>query len=119
MVNSNITTVTLDGSETAVHFNRNYPYFWVQCLSGTVLVSINAGIVADADGVFTVSAGTSCGTMHAEDRDTVYLSGDGKAQVCGTYSAHSPFKSGGKGGESNASNEDLRHIKNRLSMTDI
>ena len=100
MVTKNSTTITLTGTEQTVQFDRAYPYFWVQNLGDSdVSISIDSGIVAGADGVITVPAGGSCGTMHGYTADRLYLLGKGKVQVMGTGSAFNPFKAARKGGD--------------------
>ena len=102
MVTKNSTTITLTGSEQAVQFDRSYPYFWVQNLGGSdVLISMDSGIIDGADGVITVPAGGSCGTMHGYPADKLYLLGSGQVQIMGTGSAFNPFKAARKGGENN------------------
>lgn len=99
MVTKNSTTITLTGEEQTVQFDRAYPYYWVQNLGDNdVLISMDGGIVEGADGVMTVPAGGSCGTMHGYTADRLYLLGSGRVQVMGTGSAFCPFKSAAKGG---------------------
>lgn len=100
MVTKNSTTITLTGTEQTVQFDRNYNYFWVQNLGDSdVLISVDNGIVDGADGVITVPAGGSCGSMHGYPADKLYLIGSGKVQVMGTGSAFNPFKAVRKGGD--------------------
>lgn len=99
MVTKNSTTITLTGTEQTVQFDRSYPYFWVQNLGDNdVFISVDGGIVGGADGVITVPAGGSCGTMHGYPADRLYLLGSGKVQIMGTGSAFNPFKTSWKGG---------------------
>ena len=105
MVTKNSTTITLTGEEQTVQFDRAYPYFWVQNLGDSdVLISVESGIIAGTDGVITVPAGGSCGTMHnyTANADRLYLLGSGRVQVMGTGSAFNPFKGARKGGGSQA-----------------
>lgn len=101
MLKTNTQTITLDGSEQEVRFNRNYPYFWVQNQgSSDVLMGIDSGITEGKDGVIVVPAGGSACTMHGyNNRNRFYLLGSGKVQVMGTSSAHNPFKAARKGGD--------------------
>lgn len=70
MVTKNSTTITLTGDEQTVQFDKNYSYFWVQNLGDSdVLISMDSGITEGADGVITVPAGGSCGTMHGYPAD--------------------------------------------------
>ena len=101
MVTKSSTTITLTGEEQTVQFDRSYPYFWVQNLGDSdVLISVDSGIVDGADGVITVPAGGSCGTMHnyTANADRLYLLGSGKVQVMGTGIVFNPFKLAKKGG---------------------
>ncbi len=99
MVKTNITTVTLDGTETAVQFDKNYTHFWLSNIGDSaVYAALNEGVTPDADGVLTVPAGSAACTMHGYGADTLYLSGTGKVQVLGAYSADCPFKANKKGG---------------------
>lgn len=113
MIKTNTQTITLDGTEQEVRFNRNYPYFWVQNQGySDVLMSINSGIAEGKDGVMTVlSGGTAC-TMHGYDLDRFYLMGTGKVQVVGTYSAHCPFKPAQGGGDNTASGATYYSLAN-------
>lgn len=100
MVTKSSTTITLTGEEQTVQFDRSYPYFWVQNLGDSdVLISVDSGIIDGADGVITVPAGGSCGTMHGCSADKLYLLGKGKVQVMGTGSAFNPFNLARRGGE--------------------
>lgn len=108
MVNSNVTTIELTGTEQEVRFSLKYPYFWCNNLSDTpVLMSKQSGIAEGADGVVIVPAGGTACTMHGYTDDVVYVSGTGKVQVMGTYSAFNPFKvapAAGSGGGSTGQN---------------
>lgn len=100
MVNSNVTTLTLTGSEQKVRFALPYPYYWIHNMGDSdVYVSMDEGISAEADGVITVPPGSAACTMHGCTYDTVYVSGTGKIQIMGTYSAFNPFKFASGGGE--------------------
>ena len=99
MVTKNVATVNLNG-EASMKFDKEYNYFFVSNLSGNdVLISMESGIIADKDGVIIIPEGASAGTMHGYAANTIYLSGSGKVQVMGCYSAFNPFKKSMKGGE--------------------
>ena len=112
MVTKNVTTITLSG-ETAVQFNQTYNYFWITNLGDDdVFASMDSGITEGADGVIIIPSGSSASTMHGYNSDTVYLNGNGKVQVMGTFSAFNPFKVAKKGGEfKTASGDDNYTIK--------
>lgn len=101
----NTKTITLTGSETAVKFDRNYPYFWVINYGDSdVYMSVKPGIVPDTDGVVTVPAGGGACSGDVGQADTLYLLGTGKVEVSPQFNAVCPFfKAGGKGGESEPS----------------
>lgn len=104
-IKTNTKSVTLTGEEIHLHFSSAYSNFWVRNDgSGTLLMSLSPNISEGKDGVIEVPAGSSAGTMHGFEgsRNDLYLLGSGKVQVMGTFSADSPFKTAGKGGEGNA-----------------
>ena len=98
MVKKNVTTVELNGL-AKVQFDKEYNYFFVNNISGGDVLMSTDLIVEGADGVITIPDGASYGTMHGYATDTVYVKGNGKVQVMGTYSAFNPFKAAVKGGE--------------------
>lgn len=100
-ITTNAKELTLDGTEVHVHFTSGYPFFWLRNDSGEkVLMSLSPNISEGKDGVISVLAGSSAGTMHGFEgtRNDLYLLGSGTVQIMGTGSAHNPFKSRGKGG---------------------
>lgn len=106
LIKSNAKEITLTGEEVHVKFASAYPYFWVRNDGGeTVLMSLSPNISEGGDGVVSVLAGGSAGTMHGfnSTRSDLYLSGSGKVQVMGTYTPENPFRNAGKGGEDGGS----------------
>lgn len=100
-ITTNAKELTLDGTEVHVHFTAGFSYFWLRNDSGgTVLMSLSPNISEGKDGVISVLAGSSAGTMHGFNgtQNDLYLLGSGKIQIMGTGSAHNPFKTAGKGG---------------------
>lgn len=99
----NVKTITLTGGETAVKFDANYPYFWVQNFSDSdMYMSVSPNIVPDADGVILVPAKCGRSTGDVGQTNTLYISGSGKVEITAQYNAVCPyFKYAGKGGEIN------------------
>lgn len=100
-IQTNAKELTLDGTEIHVHFLSGYSDFWVRNDgTGTVLMSLSPNISEGKDGVVSVPAGSSAGTMHGFDdtRQDLYIFGSGKIMVMGTYTPENPFKSRSKGG---------------------
>ena len=103
----NIATVNLDGTECKVTFESDYPYFYVTNLgSSDVYASFESGSAADADGVYTIPAGSTRPLMVGlsaakliKSADTLYITGSGKVQIEGSMVQISGFKDGQKGGE--------------------
>ncbi len=95
-------TITLTGEETAVKFDKQYPYFWVQNLGKSdVYMSVKPGIVPDSDGVKLVPAGGGKSSGEVHPVNTLYLLGSGKVEVSPQFNAFCPFfKPAGKGGDS-------------------
>ncbi len=105
-ITTNTKEITLTGEEIHVRFSSAQPYFWLRNDgSGTVLMSLSPNIEEGGDGVISVLAGSSAGTMHGFEgtRSDLYILGSGKVQVMGTGSAHNPFRNACKGGESDGS----------------
>lgn len=102
-IETNAMEIELTGAEERVWFMAGYPYFWVRNDSAdTVLVSLSPNISEVGDGVISIPAGSSIGTMHGNRTHDFYIKGSGKVMVMGTGSAHNPFKPLGKGGDVNA-----------------
>lgn len=102
-ITTNTKSLELTGEETHVHFTTAFPYFWLRNdSSGTVLMSLSPNIEEGGDGVISVLAGSSAGTMHGYNStcNDLYLSGRGKVQVMGTHTPENPFRNCRKGGDS-------------------
>lgn len=98
-IETNAMEINLPDGETQVRFTAGYPYFWLRNdSSDTVLISLSPNIAEGKDGVISIPAGSSNGTMHGHRLNDLYISGSGKVMVMGTGSADNPFKSAGKGG---------------------
>ncbi len=96
-------TITLTGEETAVKFDKQYPYFWVQNLGKSdVYMSVKPSIVPDSDGVKLVPAGGGKSSGEVNPVDTLYLLGSGKVEVSPQFNAFCPFVNAAKGGDSNS-----------------
>lgn len=120
-ITSNTKPLELTGEEVHVHFASAFPYFWLRNDgSGTVMMSLSPNIEAGKDGVIKVLVGSSAGTMHGFEgtRSDLYLLGSGAVQVMGTYSAHNPFKQGGKGGGSGV-NKISQCLYGEALITDV
>lgn len=100
MINSNVTTITLDGAETAVEFERGYPYYQITNRGDAdIYVSMSPGIVPETEGVYTVPAGGSEIIGEGYAFPAFYILGTGKAYIRGKRDAMSAsFKSAAKGG---------------------
>ncbi|MCH5348085.1 MAG: hypothetical protein J1E40_02070 [Oscillospiraceae bacterium] len=99
---SNVKTINLTGEETKVIFEQKFMCFWVQNMgSSDVYAYLEAGSEPEADGVIAIGAGTSARVSAADlsQINTLYLQGNGKVQIVGCYSVHSPFTRKKKGGD--------------------
>lgn len=103
MVNSNVTTITLDGNETKIEFSVSYPYYQITNKGDTdIYVSLSPNITPEAEGVYTVSAGSSEIIGSGYSFNAFYVLGTGKAYIRGkTNAMPASFKIAGKGGENN------------------
>lgn len=116
MVKKNITTIVLNG-EIKVQFDKEYNYFFVNNLSGNeIYMSMENNISADKDGVIIIPEGSSAGTMHGYAADSLYVSGSGKVQIMGCYSANNPFKKNVKGGEIKTANGNNISVNNSVNF---
>lgn len=95
-----VKTIELAGTETAVTFPQNHPYYMILNMGGEELyVSGNPGIVPYADGVYAVPAGTEIRVSPEASGDTIWLLGSGRVQVrAEEIAAQTSFRSRGKGG---------------------
>jgi len=89
----NVKTIELSGTETAVRFGENYPYFWVRNYgSGDVYMSLSPDVAPDADGVIRIPARSG--------RSSGDFIGSGKIEITPQHNAVCPFfKPAGKGGD--------------------
>ena len=100
-IETNAKSLELTGEEVHVHFTAGFPYFWLRNDGNdTVLISLSPNISEGKDGVISVLAGSSAGTMHGfnSTRQDMYISGSGKVQVMATHTPENPFRNARKGG---------------------
>lgn len=97
-----VKTITLDGTETAVKFEKGYPYYVITNMGdGELYASGNSGITAYADGVYTILPGMETRISPELSADTVFLLGSGMVQVrAEEIAVPTSFNSSGKGGGS-------------------
>lgn len=115
-IETNAMEIELTGGELQVRFTAGYPDFWVRNdSSDTVRISLSPNISDGKDGVISIPAGSSNGTMHGYRLNDLYISGSGKVMVMGTGSAHNPFKSRGKGGD-NGFSGDYNDLTNKPAI---
>jgi len=103
----NVKTIELSGTETAVRFGENYPYFWVWNYgSGDVYMSLSPGIAHDADGVIRIPARSGRSSGDVGQANVLYFIGSGKIEITPQHNAVCPFfKPAAKGGESSFSGD--------------
>ena len=109
-IQSNTKSFELTGEEVHIHFTAGFPYFWLRNDgSDTVQMSLSPNISEGKDGVISVLAGSSAGTMHGfnSTRQDMYISGSGKVQVMATHTPENPFRNARKGGGENGKSEKL------------
>ena len=110
IIETNAKSLELTGEEVHVHFTAGFPYFWLRNDGNdTVLISLSPNISEGKDGVISVLAGSSAGTMHGfnSTRQDMYISGSGKVQVMATHTPENPFRNARKGGGENGKSEKL------------
>ncbi len=102
MINSNVTTLTLSGSEIAVKFSVGYPYFQITNKGDSdIFVSSKPNIFPETDGTYTISAGTTERIGNGYRFNTFYILGTGKAYIRGELTAiPTSFKQSVRGGDS-------------------
>lgn len=105
MVNSNVTTLDLNGSETVVEFEKGYPYYFIRNDGNdNIYVSTFPNITPETEGVYTVPAGGTERIGSGYSLSKFYILGTGKAYIRGEQIAVPPsFKKGAKGGDKNIS----------------
>ncbi len=97
----NVKTIELSGTETAVRFGENYPYFWVRnCGSEDVYMSLSPDVVPDADGVIRIPARSGRSSGDVGQANVLYFIGSGKIEITPQHNAVCPFfKPAAKGGD--------------------
>lgn len=99
-----VKTVTLTAdTPQKVTFDGAYPYYWIDNKSASdVYASVGGTPEADADGTYTVAAGSQMRISGGVGNNGITLLGEGKVQVVASAIAACPFKSapavGGGGG---------------------
>lgn len=81
--NSRNTYLTLDDtSECTVIFSAKYRIFTIRNTGDSVVyASLNQGITANTDGVYTVNAGEVVNIAFLKETDTIYIKGSGTAEI--------------------------------------
>ena len=97
-----VKTITLDGTETAVKFEKGYPYYVITNMGDSELyASGSPGITAYADGVYTILPGMEIRISPELSADTVFLLGSGMVQIrAEEIAVPTSFRTAGKGGGS-------------------
>ena len=120
MVNSNVTTITLDGNEIKIEFSESYPYYQITNKGDTdIYVSLSPNITPEAEGVYTVSAGGSEIIGGGYSFNAFYVLGTGKAYIRGKQNAMpASFKiareGGGGSGDYSEFEQELDDIRNEV-----
>lgn len=121
IVNSNVTTLDLSGSEIAVKFGTGHAYYQITNKSDTdFYVSLSPNITPETEGVYTIAAGGSEIIGDGYSFNKFYILGTGKAYIRGKRDAMSAsFKKAEGGGESGSPEieqeiESLRNDVNSL-----
>lgn len=102
MIEKNVDTITLDGTEQAVEFSQAYPFFFIDNRSdNSVYASFSPSFTEGAAGVFDIPAKSmqridiNGGTV-----SKFYISGSGTVVVRASYIAFPPsFNRAAKGGD--------------------
>lgn len=95
-----VKTVTLTaGTPQEVKFPEAYPFYWIDNkTSGDVYASVGGTPEADADGTYTISAGSQLRISGGVGNGGITLLGEGNVQVVASGIASCPFKSAMGGG---------------------
>ncbi len=121
MINSNVTTISLDGGETAVEFSQGYPYINITNEGkGTIYASLFPSIVSETDGVYTIDAGATEQIDMGISVNTIYILGEGKAYIRGEKNAfQKSFKQGARGGDSTGTTGsiDYNNLENKPDLS--
>lgn len=106
-----VKTVTLTAdTPQKVTFDGAYPYYWIDNKSTSDIYASVGVPEADADGTYTVAAGSQMRISGGVGNDGITLLGEGKVQVVASAIAACPFKVApavGGGGESDTVDEFL------------
>lgn len=100
MIADPVTTITLTaGTPQSIKFASNYPYYWIDNkTSGNVYARIGGTPTPDADGTFTIAAGSQLRVSGGSFDNDITLLGSGKVQIIASEIASCPFKLGAEGG---------------------
>lgn len=100
MITSNVITITLNGDETTVEFEKGYPYYFIRNDGNApIYASLSPGITPGAEGVYAIPAGAIERIGSGYSLPKFYILGTGEAYIRGEQIAAQPsFKRGGKGG---------------------
>ena len=99
MINSNVTTIDVN-DETKIEFADGYPYYFITNKSDSDMhASTSPDITPEAEGAYTISAGSTERIGSGYPFKKLYIRGKGKAYIRGERIAVPPsFKQGQKGG---------------------
>ena len=113
-----VKTLTLGGGETAVKFEKSYPYYFVSNMGDdNIYASAKSSITAYAEGVYTVLPGIETRISPERLDGTIYLLGSGTVQVRAEEIAESvSFKAvpKGGGGESEGSTNTIQFLNGSI-----
>ena len=102
-----VKTVTLTAdTPQKVTFDGAYPFYWIDNKSVSDVYASVGIPEANADGTYTVAAGSQMRISGGVGNDGITLLGEGKVQVVASAIAAPPFKSAQKGGGGNYSKPD-------------
>ncbi len=94
-----VKTVTLTAdTPQKVTFEGAYPYYWIDNKSASDVYASVGVPEADADGTYTVAAGSQLRISGGVGNDGITLLGEGKVQIVASAISACPFKSAQKGG---------------------
>lgn len=97
-----VKTVTLTAdTPQKVTFEGAYSYYWIDNKTASDVYASVGVPEADADGTYTVAAGSQLRISAGVGNNGITLLGDGKVQVIASGIASCPFKSTQKGGGGN------------------
>ena len=94
-----VKTVTLAAdTPQKVTFEGTYPYYWIDNKTASGVYASVGVPEADADGTYTVAAGSQMRISGGVGNDGITLLGEGKVQIVASAIAACPFKSASGGG---------------------